>query len=400
MHKKSKYNNFLEEPRGINPNIFKKDRRNNGNFRLDETKIKISEDSLDSKKIIRRKKSILKRIFLILISILMILAIILYFWGDSLVSKITGGKSGLIDAATSIINNKPIRLSEDENKITNFLVFGTSGYDMSGSGHDGANLTDSIMLVSLRQDTGEVYLLNLPRDLKVSEGCMIGKLNEVFDCNSRKGNKQEKEENGRKALGKVIEKITGQKIHYYAHINWGAMVGLVDLIGGIEVVLDENINDRNTNIYIRKGIKTRLNGDKTLALARARYGSVGGDYSRGNSQQKIIIAIAEKVKARGFNFTELFEMMNKLGDNLRVSLNVSEIKSLFKIGEKSDITKIKNLKLKDVEKGIGLVTGKKDSRNGLWYEVPVAGDYSEIRKYIQENLKPEKTEETNLPAEK
>ena len=46
--------------------------------------------------------------------------------------------------------------------------------------HDGAQLTDSIMAISLDQNTGDIAMLSLPRDLKASPTCTAsGKFTEV-----------------------------------------------------------------------------------------------------------------------------------------------------------------------------------------------------------------------------
>ncbi len=63
-----------------------------------------------------------------------------------------------------IVQNQPLK--KDANGRSNFVVFGTAEDDEGGE-HGGANLTDSIMVVSIDQDKKNAYMLSLPRDLWV-----------------------------------------------------------------------------------------------------------------------------------------------------------------------------------------------------------------------------------------
>ncbi len=45
----------------------------------------------------------------------------------------------------------------------------------------------------------------------------------------------------------------------------------------------------------KAGEPLTVDGTKALGLARARHGTTGGDFTRGNTQQKIVEGIAQKV---------------------------------------------------------------------------------------------------------
>ncbi|OYW42055.1 hypothetical protein B7Z28_01850, partial [Candidatus Saccharibacteria bacterium 32-45-3] len=64
-----------------------------------------------------------------------------------------------------IIQHEPLK--EDENGRSNFLIVGTSEDD---PGHQGGNLTDSIMIMSIDQDKKDAYMFSIPRDLYVDYG--------------------------------------------------------------------------------------------------------------------------------------------------------------------------------------------------------------------------------------
>lgn len=339
------------------------------------------------KPIFTKKPHFLKPRRIIFLLIFGIIVFVVFNFGDGLIKKITNGKSGLFEAVQTFTSEKTVPLTTDSKGRTNILIFGTSGYDMdgkTGSGvHDGAALTDSIMFVSIDQKTGNAAMLNIPRDLKVDNTCTsTGKINEVYWCSNTQG---KNEAAGADSLKFAIEKITGQKIHYYAHINWGALVKTVDMLGGITVTLDETINDYGyTKTHIKKGVPTHLNGEQTLGLARARHGSESGDFSRGNSQQKILIALQKRVIEQGLDFTKIMNIVNIVGDNVRTDFKIEEIKTLVKIGKNFDVSNVQQIAIydpTDPEKYI-----KTAMINGISYVIPTAGvgNYKQIQQLIKD----------------
>ena len=339
------------------------------------------------KPIFTKKPHFLKPRRIIFLLIFGIITFVIFNFGDGLIKKITNGKSGLFEAVQTFTSEKTVPLTTDSKGRTNILIFGTSGYDMdgkTGSGvHDGAALTDSIMFVSIDQKTGNAAMLNIPRDLKVDNTCTsTGKINEVYWCSNTQG---KNEAAGADSLKFAIEKITGQKIHYYAHINWGALVKTVDMLGGITVTLDETINDYGyTKTHIKKGVPTHLNGEQALGLARARHGSESGDFSRGNSQQKILIALQKRVIEQGLDFTKIMNIVNIVGDNVRTDFKIEEIKTLVKIGKNFDVSNVQQIAIydpTDPEKYI-----KTAMINGISYVIPAAGvgNYKQIQQLVKD----------------
>ena len=271
----------------------------------------------------------------------------------------------------------------DENGRTNVLVFGTEGYDMNGTvaggQHDGAQLTDSIMVVSFDQETKDVAMVSLPRDLKVG-ACMVGKINEVFSCNNADGTN---EEAGALALAETVEEVLGLQIQYWAHVNWASLIEIVDTLGGITVTFDEDIYDPGyTGVSATAGVPITLNGEQALAFARARHGTQGGDFTRGNTQQKIVMAIVQKVIDNGVGVTEAFSLLNILGDNLRTNFSAENIKSGVKLASGVEVGAMRQIKLVDYDNQVYYLTTP--TINGISYVTPTAGDgnYSEIQELV------------------
>lgn len=347
------------------------------------------QSKLPKKHHFKIKHPILMTIMIVLIA----LGVTGFVWGDSLISRLTNGQSGFWDAIGAMISNE-VPFETDANGRTNVLVFGTEGYNMDGAtdyvdregsvSHDGAQLTDSIMIVSFDQKTKDVALISLPRDLKVPMACSAGKVNEVYWCNNRNG---DNEEAGALALAEQLHQVLGIDFQYWAHVNWGALTDVIDTLGGITVTLDEDIEDYYyTKTVIKAGVPTRLSGLQAVALARARHGTVGGDFTRGNSQQKIMEGIIRELTANGVNITEAFNLLNILGDNLRSNFSTDNIKAGVKLLSSFDPSAIRNVLLVDYANNVYHV--KTAMINGISYVVPQAGadNYKQIQAYIAQML--------------
>lgn len=320
----------------------------------------------------------------IIIALLLIGGVIWFIvWGNDLIGRLTGGQGNLVDLFTE--SYQP--LEKDKNGRTNILAYGTSGFDMEGTEfegaiHDGAELTDSIMVISFNQDTGDAVMISLPRDLKVDNTCtMTGKINEVYWCNNQEDTD---EKAGAEALMEVVGDILGIDPQYYVHVNWGSLKEIVDSIGGITVTLDESVADYDyTGAVFDAGVPYNINGDQAVGLARARHGTENGDFSRGAFQQKILIGIKDKVLKDNLSIPEILSLANTLGDNFRTNFSVGELKSLAHLGGTIDWTNITQVSFLEPEPLLtdGMI-------NGISYVFPTAGVgvYTEIRDYIQSIL--------------
>lgn len=302
-----------------------------------------------------------------------------------------------------IVQSQPLK--EDENGRSNFLVFGTAEDDEGGM-HGGANLTDSIMVISVDQDKKDAYMISLPRDLWVEfqEICTVGdrgKINNVYFCASNDG---ADEEAGAQALQAKAGEILGLDVQYYVHLNFTAVTDAVNAVGGVDVTIESEdprgILDRNFDwkcnyqcyyVNYKNGETVTLDGEHALALARARnasggYGLPGGNFDREKNQQKIIKALREKAVSAGTltNLGAVTGLIDALGNNLRTNIETKEIRTLMSLG--SEIPSDSIIPLSLVEEGEMLVTT--DMVSGQSVVRPVAGlmIYSEIQSYIKRNV--------------
>ncbi|MDB5165381.1 MAG: cell envelope-related function transcriptional attenuator, LytR/CpsA family protein nonfunctional [Candidatus Saccharibacteria bacterium] len=301
-----------------------------------------------------------------------------------------------------IFQNQPLK--KDENGRSNILVFGTSEDD--GPDHGGANLTDSIMVVSIDQDKKNAYMVSIPRDLYVEYGETCpegyrGKINSLYDCFS---DGEANQEAGANALRKKVGEVLGLDVQYYAHLNYTVVRDAVNAVGGIDLTIESEdprgILDRNFDwkcgykcYYVKyaNGEKAHLDGEHALALARARnasggYGLPGGNFDREKNQQKIIKALREKAVSAGTltNVGKVTALIDALGNNLRTNFETKEIRTLMSLGTDIPSENIQPISL--VQEGEAVVTT--DNIAGASVVVPIAGlfDYSDIQTYVLKKL--------------
>jgi LCP family protein required for cell wall assembly len=248
--------------------------------------------------------------------------------------------------------------------------------------------------------------MSIPRDLWVEYGAMCtvgfqGKINAAYFCGSNEG---QDEKAGAKAMLAQAEKITGLDIHYYVHLNFTAVVQAVDAVGGVDVKIETSdprgILDRNFDwkcnytchyVNYKNGEVAHLNGEKALALARARnasggYGLPGGNFDREKNQQKIVKALREKALSAGTltNLGAVTGLIDALGQNLRTNIETKELRTLMDFGQKVSNDNIISLSL--VEEGNQLVTTGMHNGQSIVRPIPGLLDYSAIKEYVQKSV--------------
>lgn len=347
---------------------------------------------------VSRRRKIIKRSILAFVVIVLLVAA---FIG---IKAFIAGTSIFKGNIFDIFQNAPLKT--DAKGRSNILVFGTSG-SIDDTRHDGADLTDTLMVLSIDQKKKNAFMISLPRDLYVDYGAACaegyqGKINSMYDCYSNGGTNDEA---GAKALQKKIKQVTGLSMQYYAHINWAVVVSAVNAVGGVDVNVEGNgynyycinsgipkggIVDVNMGIKYAPG-KHHMNGEQALRFSRAR-GSAGacgldrGDYDRQANQQKVLVALRQKAVSAGTvtNLGKVTGLIDALGKNLRTDFATSEIRTLMSLAQDIPSDKIKSISLVGDDKN--LIVG--DMINGASVQLPVAGmyEYSEIQSYIKKKV--------------
>jgi LCP family protein required for cell wall assembly len=323
---------------------------------------------------------------------------------------LTAGGNVFKGSLLGLIQNKPLK--QDENGRSNILVLGTSEDD---PGHQGANLTDSIMILSVDQKNKNAYMISIPRDLEVKygEACLSGyqgKINVYYSC---VGGGTDDLNATREALTKTanfVGDIVGLDIQYGVNVNYTVMRELVSAVGGITVTIesrdprgqmDANFDWKcgatraqrlkncppNGHFIDYPNGPVNLDAEHALYLAQARgdvlnYGFEQSNFDREKNQQKIVKAIREKALSAGVltNIGKVTNIIDALGNNLRTTFEADEVQTLVTLAKDIKNEDIKSISLIDEDgKNPPVMNGNAQPTAGVY-------QFDELRAYIKKKL--------------
>ena len=282
----------------------------------------------------------------------------------------------------------------------NVLLAGDSADDPH---HGGAQLTDSIMLVSIDTKGNNSFLLSIPRDLWVNiPGWSHQKINAANDETnfSQAGYPN----GGMGQLEQIVQTQLGIPVNYYALINYTAFRDSVNKVGGISITLhstdprgvyDPNISKPEGGpLKLPNGLVT-LDGQTALNLARARgdpcgcgkyaYGLSGGDFDRTLHQRQMLVALAQKASSIGVitNPVKVGQLFDVIGNNVLTDLNLADVLRLIAL--------TKNINPNTLQSstypfgGTNPILKSYITPNGQAALIPTAGidNFSQVQQYYQ-----------------
>lgn len=339
-----------------------------------------------------RQRVTLKRVVL---SVLLVLVLIGGWLGWKFIynaHKVFGGN------ILGILHTTKLK-GEDSGRV-NILLAGNSADD---PGHQGAYLTDSIMIISIDTKNNTAFMLSVPRDLYVSiPGYGHQKINAAnVDGEAEDFSASGYPDGGMGLLEQLVSKDFGIQIDYYALVNYTAFRDTVNAVGGIDVTIqstdkrglyDPSI-DYTTHgplVKLTNGVH-HLDGQQALDLARARgdaYGSYGfpqSDFDRTTHQRQMLVALKAKATTAGVlaNPVKLSSLFDAIGSNVKTDFNLSEVRRLFDLTKNISSNNIQSIGLTNVN-GQDLLANYQTSE-GQSALVPAAGidDYSDIQAFIR-----------------
>ncbi|WBW97540.1 LCP family protein [Oceanirhabdus sp. W0125-5] len=173
--------------------------------------------------------------------------------------------------------------------IMNILIVGSDARE-----GDKKSRSDTIIIFSIDKSDNDIKLISIMRDTYAKiPGYSEQKINHAFAYG------------GADLLRKTVEGNFNVKIDKYAVLDFGAFKDIINIIGGIDVELDEKeIVDLNNCMY---GLKEKdivevvnigmnhLNGTQALAYARMRHNGKG-IYDRSKRQREIVGITIDKAK--------------------------------------------------------------------------------------------------------
>jgi LCP family protein required for cell wall assembly len=216
----------------------------------------------------------------------------------------------------------------------NILIMG-----YGGAGHDGAYLTDSLVVMSLIPSTHHTTLISVPRDLWVQYPPNSGNYTKINAIYTLASNAKPNSVAGGDAIAQKVSLVTGLQINYWLSINFAGFRKFIDAIGGVDVNVpdaftaqypandDPAVNPNWITVHFKKGLQ-HMNGATAIVYARARYvlnnPAEGSDFARSQRQQLIMKAALAKLKD-WHNWGSLYGALDALKQTMYSDLSLADL---------------------------------------------------------------------------
>ena len=228
---------------------------------------------------------------------------------------------------------------EFQGKELNFLMVGIDrssqkeGDDLNDAGVDDGN-TDMILYVHFNNETGEMKMLQIPRDTMVTTDRSVSgnyRINNIAKTQAADSNSM-----NMTALCEQVSNMYQLPIDGYMTIRLEMLVQLVDTFGGIELYVPQEMDYKGS--HLDQGYQT-LNGDACEFLLRTRHIYPNGDIGRLNMQRQFYSALFRRLKSIG-NIWDVARLTPAVLNYMETSLSASQLVSFAVSMLKIDSSKI------------------------------------------------------------
>ena len=274
-------------------------------------------------------------LFIIEILILLVMVFVLY-------SVLKTEKVGKVDIPEEdIVINEEVK-EKEETTMKGYRNIALFGVDSREGQLDKKTRSDTIMIASINQDTGECKLVSVYRDTYLNLG------NDSYNkCNAAYA------KGGPEQAINMLNMNLDMNITDFVTVGFAGLTDTIDALGGIQIDVHENEIQHLNNYQISMvgttkdgetftatagtdyipvtsaGLQT-LNGLQATAYCRIRY--VGDDFERTKRQRDVLIAMMEK--AKGASVGTLMSAMNAVLPHVVTSIDVEDIAAvLSKVGD-------------------------------------------------------------------
>lgn len=335
----------------------------------------------------------------------------------------------VVGGQESEIEVTEVGVAMQEGNISNSFNVLLLGY--GGAGHDGGNLSDSIIIANVAPDKNQVTLISVPRDLWVkvptrSDKSMNYKINAAYAIGSDDARyplkePQYKGKSGGGEMAKdVVSVVIGMPVEHFVAINFEGVVRAIDVLDGIEVDVPVSFDDyfypvkglknetcgfsgeeiaefhakysgfqlekqfecRYEHLHFEEG-KQVMSGEAALKFVRSRHSDQhGGDFARSERQMAVLFAIKNKILSLKF-LDEPVAFFNKFADAITTDVDANIAGEIIKTYPNLSEFSISTINLSEEN-----VLYSSVSSNGQFILVPRKGigNWDGVHKFIKENL--------------
>ncbi|GAA0439001.1 LCP family protein [Lentibacillus halophilus] len=314
----------------------------------------------------KKRKLNKKRIFLVLLIPIIIIASATIAYGMHLMNK---AENTVDDSYQSVDrdNQQSSLRHETVNPIEDNVSILIIGVDNSDKRDYEYGRSDALMLATFNKDKQNVKLVSIPRDTYtyIPEVGYNTKINHAHAYG------------GPSATLETVENFMNVPVDYYVQVNFNAFIETVNSLGGIPYdvpfeMYEMNSDDEDRSIHLLPG-EQELNGEEALALARSR--KYDNDIKRGGRQRDIIKTIVDQATSVS-SITKIGNLIDSIGNNMKTNISFNEMKSFAKYGLNQELT-MESITLK----GDG---GYMD--DGLWYYQVRESSRAHVEKTLRKHL--------------
>ena len=273
-------------------------------------------------------------------------------------------------------------LATPDNRL-NILLLG-----IGGAGHDGPQLTDTIIIASLDTTTNKLGLVSVPRDLAYPlGGGRFEKINAV-NANFEAANPGQ----GASLTAEAFSKQFNVRIDRVVKIDFAGFEEFINALGGIDVNIENTFTDplfpteddgpnpfHWVTVTFTKGPE-HMDGKRVLTYVRSRHGTngEGSDFARSRRQQIVLKAVRERLLSMGTlsNPKTMTDLWGSIADHLETTLSAWDMLKLLPVAARFSTENMTTHVLTDDPKQGQLVSGTVD---GSFLLFPKKSDWSEIR---------------------
>lgn len=277
---------------------------------------------------------------------------------------------------------------------TNLLLLG-----MGGANHEGPELTDSLIVLSLDLNSKDTVLLSIPRDIWIES--LKTKVNAVYFYG------EQKRQGGGILLTKAaVEEVIGQPVHYALTLDFQGFKDAIDLVGGIDIEVPESFDDdkypipgmedaepeqlRYEHLHFDAGSQT-MDGERTLKYVRSRNapGLEGTDFARTRRQQQVLIAFKAKVFSAEtiLSPTRIKELIRTFAGSVKTDISEAEYLAFAKLAIQGRDETLRHgfLQIQDEETGgEGVLTNPDPlAYDGQWVLIGEDGSWEKVHTYVE-----------------
>ncbi len=271
-----------------------------------------------------REKQKRKKILLFIGEVFALLIMVVVLYG---VTK--GEKVGKVELKTEdIVINEEVKKREETTKMKGYRNIALFGVDSTTGALAKNTRSDSIMIASINQDTGECRVVSVYRDTYLNLS------NDTYNkCNTAYA------KGGPEMAINMLNMNLDMNITDFVTVGFAGLTNTIDALGGIMIDVDEaeigHLNSyqftmaedlkRSYNEVTQTGYQL-LDGLQATAYCRIRY-TAGDDFKRAERQREVLMAVAEK--ARTASPAVIDQIANEVFNEIYTSLDLSEILELL-----------------------------------------------------------------------